>query len=212
MDINAYLHEIEHALGSLLGSIWHDHERAQKLREEILHLKELAEDQYRRAEFTQMNAMDSEDLMDGVGLYWDTYFGPDKDQHYKSISLEELEKMLEVREFSISALSGNVLQLAKQGLSLAYGSPSDWPSVRQIGSQTLAAVILQARNQTEHWEEGNPKPKVVICFDALTAEMGPEFSRYREKNLAFEVISLLGWHTLEDFNRDFQTTVATNSD
>lgn len=202
MTLADYLNEMEYAVTRVIESLWHEHDEAERLRGEIDNLQKVAADNYQRAEFIQQNAEDADDLMLGVGIHWDTYFGEDKDQYYKSKDLDALEARLASREFSFSSLAGTLLQYAKQGLSASFGKPVNWPSGRFVGSQDLKTIILESRNQSEHWEEGNPYPKVELCFNTLAAEKGPEFSHYMTKNLAFEVVSMLGWCSYADFKND----------
>lgn len=205
MTITDYLDEIEYAATQVIASLWHEHEEAEALKNEIEALRKTAEANYSRAVSIQQNAEDHDDLMQGVGMYWDTYFGEDKDQHYKSLDLKRLMDRLATREFSFASLAGTLLQFAKQGLSAVYGSPTNWPAGKVIGSQPLKTVILQARNQSEHWEEGNPRPPVEACFKALEADKGTQFAQYKTKNLAFDVVSMLGWKTFADFKSDMLT-------
>jgi len=202
MTLADYLNEMEYAVTRVIESLWHEHNEADVLRKEIDALQKVTEDNYERAQHIQQNAEDADDVMLGVGLYWDTYFGEDKDQHYKSKDLVELKARLASREFSFSSLAGTLLQYAKQGLSASFGNPVSWPSGRLVGSLNLKTIILEARNQSEHWEEGNPKPKVELCFNTLTSENGSEFGHYKTKNLAFDVVSLLGWFSYSDFKND----------
>jgi len=202
MTITDYLNEMEYAVTRVIESLWHEHDAAEKLRKEIDELRAVADNNYQRAQFIQQNAEDADDLMLGVGIHWDTYFGEDNEQHYKSKDLGALEARLASREFSFSSLAGTLLQYAKQGLSASFGKPVNWPNGRLVGSQHLKTIVLESRNQSEHWEEGNPFPKVEQCFNTLAAEKGPEFGQYRTKNLAFEVVSMLGWRSYADFKND----------
>lgn len=202
MDLSNYLNEMEFAANGVFELLWHEHREAEVLRVEIEKLQRTAAENYDRAHFIQQNAEDADELMIGVGMHWDTYFDEDKDQHYKSKDLAMLEASLALREFSISSLAGTLLQYAKQGLSASFGAPENWPHGRLIGTQNLKTIILEARNQSEHWEEGNPKPKVQTCFDTLTAEKSSDFAHYRTKNLAFKVVSLLEWRSYAEFKTD----------
>lgn len=202
MTLADYLNEMEYAITRVIESIWHEHNEAEKLRNEINGLSKVAADNYKRSQFIQQNAEDADDLMLGVAIHWATYFGEDKEQHYKSKDLDVLEARLTSREFSFSALAGTLLQYAKQGLSASFGKPINWPDGRLVGSQYLKTIILESRNQSEHWEEGNPYPNVEQCFKVLISERGAEFGQYKIKNLAFEVISMLGWRSYEDFKND----------
>ena len=202
MTLTEYLNEMEYAVTRVIESLWHERDEAAGLRKEIDELRKVAADNYARAQFIQQNAEDTDDLMIGVGIHWDTYFGEDKEQYYKSKDLGVLEERLAAREFSYSSLAGTLLQYAKQGLSASFGKPANWPNGRLVSSQDLKTIILESRNQSEHWEEGNPFPKVEQCFNTLAAEKGPEFAQYKTKNLAFEIVSMLGWRSYADFKND----------
>lgn len=202
MTLTEYLNEMEYAVTRVIESLWHERDEAARLRKEIDELRKVAADNYARAQFIQQNAEDTDDLMIGVGIHWDTYFGEDKEQYYKSKDLDVLEERLAAREFSYSSLAGTLLQYAKQGLSASFGKPANWPNGRLVGSQDLKTIILESRNQSEHWEEGNPFPKVEQCFNTLAAEKEPEFAQYKTKNLAFEIVSMLGWRSYADFKND----------
>lgn len=210
MTLSDYLTEIEYAATQVIVSLWHEHNEAEVLRNEIEVLRKIAEENYSRAEFIQQNAEDPDDFMFGVATHWDTYFGEDKDQYYKFKDLSALEVRLAAREFSFGSLAGTLLQFAKQGLSAVYGSPINWPPGKAVGSQPLKTVILQARNQSEHWEVRNPRPPIESCFQLLEAEKGKEFGQYKTKNLAFEVVSMLGWKTFVEFKNDMLTMQAND--
>lgn len=83
MTLSDYLAEIEYAATQVIVSLWHEHSEAEALRNEIETLRRVAEESYSRAGFIQQNAEDFDDLMLGVGIHWDTYFGEDKDQYCK---------------------------------------------------------------------------------------------------------------------------------
>ena len=202
MNLSNYLNEMEYAVSRVIEALWHEHGEAYALRREIEKLRRISAENYERAHFIQQNAEDADDLMMGVGIHWDTYFGEDRNQHYKQKNLENLEASLTLREFSFSSLAGTLLQYAKQGLSASFGKPVNWPDGRLIGTQHMKTVILEARNQSEHWEEGNPRTGVQQCFDTLAAEVDPDFGAYRKKNLAFEVVSHLGWRSYAEFRAD----------
>ena len=41
-----------------------------------------------------------------------------------------------------------------------------------------------------------------MCFENLAAIADPVFSQYKHRSVAYEVISLLGWMSLNDFRQD----------
>ena len=210
MIISDYLKEIEFAVQNLMSAIWGERERLLQLDAEINSLGKIVEDKYERAEFVQMNAEDPDDLAMGVGMHWDAYFNEDKEHFYKKKDKDALNQLLVIHSFSIASLSGALLQYAKQGMSIVYGPRvDDCPdSSRVVGSQNLKQVIWQGRNQAIHWEEGKPHPAVVQCFDALAKDVDVKFADYKTKNLAFDVVELLGWTTFDEFRKDVLTLVS----
>ena len=96
---------------------------------------------------------------------------------------------------SIDAACGALLQLAKQALSQRHGNPKSWPAGRQVGSLSLTQIILQARNQSQHYEEGRYRNDVESAFNVLRSEHGPQFDLTvtPRRSHARDVIQLLGW-------------------
>ena len=204
MNLTDYLAEVEHAVATVIAEIHSEHEHLARLRIELAALTAATNDGYRRAEFLAQNPdLDDEGL--GTAIHWDTYFGADKERHHKALAVDSTEEKIETRTFSVAALSGNLLQYAKQGLSLRYGKNRDGcPVGRELVGLTAHEIIWQGRNQAMHWEEGNPHPPVVRCFEHLAANADASFSEYRNRSMAYEVVNLLGWKTVVDFRRDMQ--------
>lgn len=204
MDINTYLAEIEHAAGMVISEIHADGEQLARLRLELVTLTAATDDGYRRAAFLALNPdLDDEGL--GTAIHWDTYFGPDKERHHKAAEVLACEEKIAARSFSVAALSGNLLQYAKQGLSMRYGKKRDGcPVGREVVGLPVHEVVWQGRNQAMHWEEGEPHPPVSRCFDHLAANANPEFAKFRDQSMAYEIVLLLGWKTIDDFLRDMR--------
>ena len=166
-------------------------------------------DEYANAAWLEANGEEWDD--DGLATLrrWDNYFGPDKERHHRAqqipglqAAVESLQASVEAHRFSVGALASAVIQIAKQGLALVHGNKPA-ATGRTIGSsQQLSEVIWQARNQALHWEGKNPHSPVVGCFTALADEVGQVFGDYRTRNMALYVITMLGWRTFEDFERD----------
>jgi hypothetical protein len=109
------------------------------------------------------------------------------------------------RKAATDALCGALLQLGKQGLSTAYAGPMpSTPPGPMIGSQSMAMVVWQGRNQAMHWEESTPfKPKVIACFAALDADLKLSLSPdLKTRSLATAVIDILQWTTLAKYEAD----------
>lgn len=202
MRIADYLSEIEHAATSLIDIIWSEQLKLHEIEVEIGNLQPVVEDNYRRALDIQHFAEDPDDVMMGVGMYWDNYFGEDKHLYHTDMKRQELANKVTSHAFSVTSLSAALLQHAKQGISLAHGGTKNCPSGRSIGSQSLKTIIWEARNQSLHWEEANFRQGVNDCFNALAAEVDQKYSKYLNRNMAFEVVDLLGWKSFGDFSRD----------
>ena len=204
MNITDYLAEIEHAVTTVISVIHAEHENLARLNKDLTTLTAAMNNGYRRAEFFALNPdLDDEGL--GTAMHWDTYFGPDKERHHKAGAVDTTEAKIAARSFSVASLSGNLLQYARQGLSLRYGkNRDDCPVGRELVGIPVHEIIWQARNQALHWEERNPHSPVVRCFEQLAANATAKFSEFRNRSMAYEVVSLLGWKTSEDFNRDMQ--------
>jgi hypothetical protein len=212
ITISDYLQETEFASKKILEAIWNDFEKAEQLRVQIQEQSKQVQSEYDRAVAMQQYAEDPDDLMAGVGRYWDNYFGPDKENYRKNVRLENLTKRLAAREVSLSTLSGNLLEHAKKGLSLIYGRPINWPSGRLVGSQALSVVILESRNQSAHIDEaiskgGFSKAAIAICFGLLAKEIHPTFSDFLKRDMSFDVLKALDWTSYEKYRLDLGTIV-----
>lgn len=102
---------------------------------------------------------------------------------------------------SAAALANALLQIAKQGISSVHeGAVS--PVGRLIGTQNLSVVVWEARNQAMHWDSGEARKPMEACFVTLAREMDPKYGEYLKRSLAFDVVELLGWRTVDAFNAD----------
>ena len=202
MAMGDYLAEIEFAATHLLSIIWEERNRLRELEAEVASLTRLDEGNYRRAEFVAMNAEDPDDVAMAAGMYWENYFGDNKDRYYKDKDREKLVEQIAAHALSIGSLAGALLQYAQQGISLAHGVLPACPNGRAIGTQFLKDVIWQGRNQALHWETGKPHPPVKQCFDKLVREVAPPFADYKKRNMAVDVIDLLGWTDFAKFRAE----------
>lgn len=204
MTLAEYLDATEYAARSVLEAIWHEQAEIEALSARVAALKLLVQPEYVRAQSIIDHAEDADDVMLGVGRHWENYFGPDRERHGQQHELEGLRAASDARASALGALAGNLLQVAKQGLSTAFGDEANWPDGRTVGSQTLKAVIRGARNQTIHWEEGQCRPATVQVFQRLAQDFGAHFGNYNTANLAMPVITLLGWRAYDDYVADMR--------
>jgi hypothetical protein len=201
MTMQEYLKEIEHAASETLRLAWSELKQLEELEAYIGRLTAQIEESARRVQWLIDNPEFDDDLQ-STAMHWDSYFGPEKDKFYAEKSKPELEALLNLRKFSTDALSGNILQYGKQGISFVHGKPGACPDGGIIGTQPLKNIIWQSRNQALHWEEGKFMPPVTACFDTLAKDVDPKFSEFTSRNMASDVVTLLGWKEFPDFERD----------
>jgi len=204
MTLAEYLRETEYAARRLLEAIWHEHAEIAALSLRVADLARRVQAEYAAARNIIADAEDPDDVMLGTQRHWENYFGPDLERHNLQQELEQLQAARDARAFALGALAGSLLQLAKQGLSVAFGEEASWPAGRAVGGQTLKAVIRGARNQTLHWEEGECRSATVQVFQQLEQDFGSPFGDYDTANLAMPVIHLLGWRNYEDYVADMR--------
>lgn len=113
--------------------------------------------------------------------------------------IESLRKSMANKRYSICALSGSLLQIAKQGISSVHGSLKDCYDGRQIRNDVLKNVIWQGRNQSMHFEEGDYNKAPVVCFNNLGYATVPT------QNMAKEVIDVLGWTGYQEYEADMSS-------
>lgn len=204
MDMQTYLNEIEHAASVSIEAVWSERFEAEALESKIAKLTAEMEEGYRRASAFQ-EYEDPDDFMLGVGIYWDTYFGADKERYHAQDDVNTVQAKLSVRQFSLNSLSAGLLQYAKQGISIVHGGLGNCPHGRAVGSQHISSVIWQSRNQSLHWEEGNFRPPVVSCFSTLAAEIDQKFGQYINRNMAFDIVENFGWRSFQNFSNDLMS-------
>jgi hypothetical protein len=205
MTLEQYLNETQYAAANLLQLIWHEYNQLEKLEEELKKLQKVIQHQYRQSQYL-MDSEDPDDIMLGAGKRWETYFEEDKEHFHKTEDFKQLQQQIQTHDFSIRTISSGLFHIAKQGLSTVYVNPENWPNGRAVGTQHLKNVILQARNQTMHYEEPKDCKKAVKdVFEKLSVEFNSIFGNYNRENLAFEVVKLLEWKDYQKFRDDMLT-------
>ena len=215
MTMADYLAETRHAVEGLLPLVWQEQDtlsgRKEQLAErkaELTRLERRVRDEYANAAWLLNNPeLDDEGI--GILRHWDNYFGPDKERYYldqqipgMQAAVELLEASVEAHRFSVDALAGAVIQVAKQGMALVHGGKPA-PVGRLIGSsQQLSEVIWLSRNQALHWEEQGFRQPVADCFTTLASEVSQALSEYRTRSMALDIIALFGWREFKDFEDD----------
>lgn len=202
MDMKIWVAESAHATTSLIPLIWGEHDAVEAAAMKLHTLEQDTERGYRQSA-AFMDDIDDEGL--ATAIYWDTYFGPDKERHHAEVELEGIRATLDARSASRNSIAAAMLQIAKQGLSAVHGGLTAIPPGRTLHGVELRQIIWQGRNQAMHWEEGQPHKGVIDCFDALKAAADPAFGEYATRSLAFDVVALLGWRDQTTFEADLLT-------
>ncbi len=185
MKMEDYLKEVEFAIIPILKAIWHEDAELQFAQTRYRELIKKVIEQDKTTQMLGKNMFASKDI--------------------KALDLagnenKTLKQRIATRHFAIAALSGALLQFAKQGISIVHSGLDNCPSGPFIGSQPLKEILWNARNQSFHWEEKKLNPKVKNCFRNLSIEFGfTSFGMFHSSNMAYSVIKLLGWKTSEDF-------------
>ena len=201
MRIRDYMSEIRPAVEVVIGEIHAERQALDNAEEKLSRLTKETEAGYRKVEFLQMNPELDDDFL-GTAIYWDTYFGPDKDRWHANIEVEKIEEQIQVKAFSLSALGGTLLQFGKQGISLQYGGIDTCPPGREIEGMSLRDLIWFGRNQGIHWDEGEFRGATKRFLEQLGAAKGGPFSDYKSKSLSLDIINLIGWKTTDQFQND----------
>jgi hypothetical protein len=204
MQLSNYLAEVNEAVHTVMAGLKNENEHLKKLRSELDLLTHETAAGYETVAFL-VNNLDFDDEGLATGIYWDTYFGPDKTRAQKMNEIQTVLDRISARNFSVTALAGSLLQIARQGISAQYGkTKTDCPLGRKIYGLPLHEIIWQGRNQALHWEEGKFHTPVNDCFEHLGTHADPVFKGFRERSMALEIIELLKWTTPEDFFRDMK--------
>lgn len=116
--------------------------------------------------------------------------------------VRSLSALIDAKSASIAALSGALLQVAKQGLSVVYGKPPNAPKGAEILGLLVKDIIWEGRNQSIHYE--NPKEisdAVVELFGRIDGARndGVSWDPRSQYNYAFDIINFLGWLDWKQF-------------
>ena len=141
MQMSEYLSEIQHAVSNTFELASSEHRQLEAIDALITRQAAEAEESARRVQWLVDNP-DLDDDMLATSMYWESYFGPEKDLYYAKKSREFLIDVLEVRRFATGALNGSILQHAKQGISLVHSKLDRSPDGRSIGTQPFKGSSL----------------------------------------------------------------------
>ena len=120
----------------------------------------------------------------------------------EACAADELAARLVARQGSTEAYATALLHIAHHGMATINEGLQQSPPGRKIAGVNLRGVVWQGRNQAMHYfEEKDPNEHLEAIFEALAA-LTPTFKDYRSKSLAVDVVDMLGWGSLDQFNED----------
>lgn len=199
MNMEDYLKEIEYAATQVLTAIWHEHDELKKIDIGIVRLNNEVWKQF-GVELPQ--GAENAIKVHFAGKPPKRFFSDEEKMLYAEHErAQALRRRILARQYSIDALSGTILQFAKQGISIVHEGLEKCPDGRHLGTQVLKTTIWHARNQSIHWDEKLKAP-VSKCFRTLIRDFGMRFAMFNSKSLGFEVVDLMSWRSFEDFKRD----------
>jgi hypothetical protein len=199
-----YLEEISHAASSLIDLIWFDFD---KLEERNSQLKALT------AEFdVKHQVFLANEFHPAANFYHaqmaKAHEGIAKPKAELEREIIDVLVSIDAKSASISALSGAILQIAKQCISLKYGKPKSAPAGKDIDGILIKEIIWEGRNQSIHYENPNEiSGNVVALFAKLDSIRGDgvTWDAMSKTNFAFEIVQFLGWRTYSDFEKHLKS-------
>ncbi len=208
MTMVEYLAEVVFAAKQIFEVLNREGDALKRLKMRLDQLTRATEAGYARAEALQQIAdantppgQYDDDAMMGVGVHWETYFGPDKERHHATLEAQAAVAQYATHAFSRGAIAGTLLQYGKQGISIVHGGLQAAPPGRLIHGEPLKNVIWQGRNHALHWEAGAFHKPVTDCFEKLK-QGDARFAPYLQQNVAAELVDALAWNSFADFERD----------
>ena len=126
-----------------------------------------------------------------------------------SQTVERLARSIADKEQAAVALCGALRQIAKTGITGKAGPAKGKLTVsgpgRVIDGLTLSDLVWGARNQSMHLESAPTNPLTKRVFDTLFTAHSSRFDAALGNDLAREVIDLLGWTELSNYEADMAT-------
>lgn len=196
--MNKYLEETKFAISSLLELIWADFDSLEKLKSQLKVLT--ADFEIKHQSFVANEFHPAANYYHAQMAIAQANISKPK-AHLES-QIQDISQRIDAKSASIASLSGAVLQVAKQCISLKYGKPQSAPDGCSIKGVLVKSIIWEGRNQAIHYE--SPKeisPKVVDLFaklDGIRAD-GQVWDAKSKVNYAFDIVHLLGWRSYEDY-------------
>ncbi len=204
--MNQYIIDTKYAVKKLIKTIYKEEKELDSLTTKFNQLKKVFDHLFWDYSTADMQE-DFNDLQVQHKFIQMAKFHEENDLKGKKSELDKLSHSIITKQDSMNSLSMSLLQIAKQGISTVHGNPNNCPTGRNIGSESLRNVIWQGRNQSIHYEEGNPSQKVKDCFINLTNDFGVDFDLSLDYtvNKAKKIVDLLNWKNYKNYKTDLKS-------
>ena len=202
VNMKQYLDETEYATKNLFQLIWDEEKKFRAVYQEYEKVKDRLEELEEQAATDDIDPnKDSLSLIVRKAIHRKSLKWARNNLKDYGIYVMEKKLAVEAKRSSIAFLSGAVLQIAKQGLSIVHGKPEKWPSGRVVCGVPLSQIIRYARNQAMHYEEGLHEEEKK-CFETLNAHLSEDQKLDITQNMATRILELLGWIEYETYKMD----------
>lgn len=202
--MHQYLTDTEFAAKGLIALLTQDAQELEKL---------VAQQKNASAKEATFNVVFMQNEMQHTANYW---YGRYYEAALERLSIQQqiafLEAQIIDKHVSLEALAGALLQLAKQGISSVHKNPGNCPRPgRQVHGAELRWVIWAGRNQSQHYEEPrriNAETAGVFAQLNAAGTVDKLLDPKSRTNLAFEVVTLLGWHDYAQYEQDMVSLIS----
>ncbi|MEK4150005.1 hypothetical protein NST02_23460 [Robertmurraya sp. FSL W8-0741] len=193
--MNPYIVQTEYAVTNMFNLLNNEQNNLSKLKQIQSHLDkqhQILYDDFYRKDLDPDENFTEQQMMQAFTTQASFYEARLEPIHRE---IEKTQQLIVAQQESIKALSGAILQIAKQGISIVHGGLSNCPNGRFFNNEPIKNIIWQGRNQSMHFEEGRFNHPVVSCFQNIGIPL-------TNKNLAKEIINLLNWKSYKDYEAD----------
>lgn len=195
--MHQYIRDTRYAAEGLVGLMARDAADYEALKEQ--HKAAVVKDAYYHAAFR------ARELGPDANYWYATRHEAGMALNGLAAELCELENSIIDKQQSLAALSGALLQIAKQGISIEHRRPENCPNGRKVFGVDIKWLIWAGRNQAIHYE--NPKEvnnETRGVFAQLNVGRTDEapLTPGGEVNCAYDIVRILGWESYGQYEAD----------
>lgn len=214
-----YLVSIRYACDNLINLIWDTRKEYISVRTRYLGIKKMIDLRMKRIQNGVLTIEEQRDFNELTQLYGvrtgNTGIAVIFEESNLRSKIAELENIMTAHSDSYNILSGALLQMAKQALSIVHGDIfrkriTKGRVILEDGSNKafLLDCIQHFRNHSIHFEQGLIRSHDSYKFfkEKLIKDKFPNFND-KSTNYSFEFINLLGWDEFNKFKNDLKSII-----